>query len=66
VLNWLQQQVAVLEAWVTGHQASVQTGVTQRGAGLQTWVPAHPIETLVVGVALIVLLRLLPGPRRRD
>jgi hypothetical protein len=66
MLSWLQQQVATIDAWVTGHQASVQTGVSQRGAGLQSWVPAHPIETLIVGLALIVLLRLLPGPRRRE
>ena len=65
-LSWLQQQQAAIHAWVNNHQVGVQTGVTQHGGSLKTWVPDHPIETLIIGIALIMLLRLLPGPRRGD
>jgi hypothetical protein len=64
MLGWLQQLSAAIQASLPGHQPGIQTGVGQRGAGLGTWAPNHPIETLIVGVVLIVLLRLLPGPRR--
>jgi hypothetical protein len=65
-VGWLQQQEAVIQAWMTGHQTGIQTGVAQNGVGLKTWVPSHPIESLIVGLALIMLLRLLPGPRRPE
>jgi hypothetical protein len=64
--NWLQQQEAAIRAWVSGHEAGIQIGAGQSGGGLSTWVPSHPIESLIVGIALIMLLRLLPGPRRPE
>jgi hypothetical protein len=64
-VSYLQQLAASIQAWVSQHEAGLQTGATQHGAGLKTWAPDHPVETVVIGIALIVLLRLLPGPRRR-
>ena len=65
-LTWLQQREAALQAWVGGHETGIQAGVSQHGAGLKTWVPDHPIEAVIIAVALILLLRLLPGPRRGE
>ena len=65
-LGWLQQQQAAIQAWLTNHEVGVQTGVAQHGTNLKTWIPDHPFQTLIIGIALIMLLRLLPGPRGRD
>jgi hypothetical protein len=62
--DWLRQLDATVNGWVDQHEAGLQSWIPQHQEEIKNWVPNHPLEAVVVGAALIIALRLLPGPRR--